>query len=58
MILKQNGFCEDFNNWIKILLRNQKFCVINGGHTTTYIRLECGVRQADHISTYLFVLVL
>ena len=57
-VLKKYGFGEDFIDWIKILLRDQESCVINGGHTTTYFRLERGARQGDPISAYLFILAL
>ena len=57
-VLKKCGFGEDFINWIKILLRNQESCVINGDPTTTYFRLERGARQGDPISAYLIVLAL
>ena len=57
-VFKRNGFGENFIDWIKILLRNQESCVINGGHTTTYLRLERGARQSDPISAYLFILAL
>ena len=57
-VLKQYGFGEDFIDWIKIVLRDQESCVINGGHTTTYFRLERGARQGDPISAYLFILAL
>ena len=57
-VLKKYGFGEDFIDWIKILLRDQESCVINGGLTTTYFRLEHGARQGDPISAYLFVLAL
>ena len=57
-VLKKYGFGEDFTDWIKILLRNQESCVINGVHTTTYFRLERVARQGDPILAYLFVLTL
>ena len=57
-VLKKYGFGEDFIEWIKILLRNQESCVTNGGHTTTYFRLECGARQDDPILAYLSALAL
>ena len=57
-VLKKYGFGEDFTNWIKILLRDQESCVINGGHTAKYFRLERGARQGDPISAYLFILAL
>ena len=58
MVLKKYGFREDFIDWIKILLRDRESCVINGGHTTKYFRLEHGAKQDDPILTYLFILAL
>ena len=58
VVLKKYGFDEDFIEWIKILLTNQEFCVIYGGQTTTYFRLERGVRQGDPMLAYIFVLAL
>ena len=52
------GFKEDFIKWINILIRNQESCVVNGGTTTNYLKLERGTRQGDPISTCLFILVL
>ena len=49
---------ENFLKWINVLLNNQESCVINGGFTTQYFKLERGTRQGDSISAYLFVLVL
>ena len=57
-VFKKYGFGEDFIDSIKTLLRDQESCVINGGHTTTYFRLESDARQGDPISPYLFVLAL
>ena len=33
-------------------------CVINGGHTTRYFKLERETQQGDPISAYLFILTL
>ena len=33
-VLKKFGFGHEFIDWIKILLKSQKSCVMNGGHTT------------------------
>ena len=43
--LKEFGFGETFIKWIQILLRNQESCIINGGTTTKYFKLEKGTRQ-------------
>ena len=52
------GFGNKFVKWVKILLKNQESCIISGGNTTRYFKLEKGTRQADPISAYLFTLVL
>ena len=57
-VLKLYSFGEDFLDRIKILLRHQESCAINGGHTTTYFHLEREAKQGDPISVYLFVLAL
>ena len=43
---------------VKILLRDQESCVINGGRTTKYFSLGKGARQGDPISAFLFILAL
>ena len=56
--LERYGFGNRFVRWVKILLKNQESCIINGGNTTKYFKLEKGTRQGDPISAYLFILVL
>ena len=57
-VLEKFGFGDNFIDWIKILLKNQESCIINGGDTTKYFDLERGARQGDPMSAYLFILVL
>ena len=56
--LEKYGFGKNFISWVKILLRNQESCVLNGGTTTKYFLLGRHTRQGDPISAYLFVLAL
>ena len=57
-VLEKYGSGKFFLKWINVLLNNQESCVINGGFTTQYFKLERGTRQGDPTSAYLFVLVL
>ena len=57
-ILRKFGSGIDFVCWIKMLLNNQEFCIINGGKTAKYFKLERGAQQGDPISAYFFILVL
>ena len=58
LTLEKYGFGKNFILWVKILLRDQESCVINGGTTTKYFSLGRGARQGDPISAFLFVLAL
>ena len=57
-VLEKYGFEKDFIKWIKILIQNQESCIVNGGTTINYFKLEIGNRQGDPISSYLFIFVL
>ena len=58
LTLKRYGFGKTVIKRIKALLNNQESCIINGGFTTKYFKLDKGTRQGDSISAYLFILVL
>ena len=57
-IHRKFGHSIGFTSWIKTILNNQESCIINGGKTIEYFKLERGARQGDAISVYLFKLVL
>ena len=55
--LEKFGFVKTFIDWIKIFLNEQESCVINGGITTKFFKLEKGT-QGDPVSAYLLILCL
>ena len=57
-MLVKVGFGTEFIELIKVLLNNQESCVINGGKTSRYFKLERRTRQGDPISAYLFIIIL
>ena len=57
-VLNKFGFGQNFISWKEIILKNQESCVINGGITTKYFKLNKGARQGDLISVYLLILEL
>ena len=57
-VLKQYGFGDDFIKWIKILLKNQESCFLNGRKTTRNFKLGRRTQQGDPVSGYFFILVL
>ena len=40
LALKKHGFGKTFIKWRKTLLNNQESCIINGGVTTKYFKLD------------------
>ena len=58
LTLEKYGFGKNFILWVKVLLRDQASCVINGGTTTKYFPLGRRAHQGNPISAFLFVLAL
>ena len=53
--LQKHGFGKNFIPGVKILLRNQESCVLNGSTTPKYFLLRRNTHQGDPISAfYLF----
>ena len=50
-ILQKFGFGIDFVSWFKTILNSQESCIINGGKTAKYLKLE---KDALRICLYLF----
>ena len=58
LTLEKYGFGKSFNLCVKVLLRDQESCVINGGTTTKYFSLRRGACQGDSVQAFLFILAL
>lgn len=56
-VIRTFGFEKDLARWVKILLKHQELCIINGGIITNFLKLERGKPQGHLISAYLFILV-
>ena len=57
-IQEKYGFVKNFILWVKILLRDQTWCVNDGGTTTMYFSFGRAAHQGDPTSAFLFVLAL
>ena len=56
--LEKYGFGKNVLSWVKILLKNQESCVLNGATTTKYFLLGRGARQGDPVSVFLSFFIL
>ena len=56
LTLEKYGFGKNLMLWVRILLRVQESCVINGGTTARNFSLVGAARHGDPISAFLFVL--
>ena len=54
--LKKYGYGNDFIKRVEMLLECQESCIINGGNTTKYFKLQKDAWQGDPISAYPFIL--
>ena len=57
-VLQKIGFGSEFIEWIKLLIKKPKQCIINDDKTTEYFQLKKGTRRGDLISAYVFILAL
>ena len=55
-VLKQCSFGDEFIKWMKTLLKNQESCVVNGGKTTCYFKLQTGTRRGNP-NNFIFTLI-
>ena len=56
LTLEKYGFGKNLILWVKILLRDQESCVINGGTAIKYFSLGRGARQGDPTSGFFIYL--
>ena len=57
-VLGKFGFGQNFILWVEIILKNYESCVINGGTTTKYFKLNRVAPEGYPISACLFILAL
>ena len=51
--LEKYGFGKNFISWVKILLRNQESCVLNGSTATKYFLLERHLSWRSNFSLFI-----
>lgn len=56
--MEKFGFGKYFIDWMKVLLKGNESCVLNGRITSKYFELLRGARQRDPIAAYLFIISL
>ena len=54
--LKAFNFGPNLLNWIDVLYNEASSCVINNGHSSSFFRLQRGVRQGCPLSGLLFII--
>ena len=57
-VLKTFSFREEFIEWIKTLLNNKEFYMINDGKTSRCFRLEGGARKRNPVPSKMYILIL
>ena len=56
MVMEKYGFHIKFINWIKMLYKNARSCVLTNGYLSRTFPLSRGVRQGSPLSAYLYIL--